>query len=231
MNGLDCFMEGFRLVRAPGLRQYVIVPTLINVLVLISLIGASVTYFNTWVDGLAAYFPDWLAWLAWLVALIVVVFGLFYLFTMIANLVASPFNALLSQRIEERLTREPVTSDIPLWAVLPRALAREVAKIWYLLPRLAGLLILSFIPVLNAISPFLWILFGAWMMAVQYADYAADNNGVTFTELRASLRAERLQSVLFGLPAYFLLAIPVVNLVLMPVAVAGGTVYWVERLR
>jgi len=30
---------------------------------------------------------------------------------------------------------------------------------------------------------------------------------------------------------YFVIVIPVINLVLIPVAVAGGTVYWVEQLR
>jgi len=49
--------------------------------------------------------------------------------------------------------------------------------------------------------------------------------------LRKRLEDRPMQALLFGLIVYFVIAIPVINLVLIPVAVAGGTVYWVEQLR
>lgn len=231
MNGIDCFVEGFRLVRKPGLRRFVIVPTAINIIVLIAMIAVSVSQFNDWVDRVTAMLPEWLSflsWLIWLLAVLVVTFALFYLFTIVANIVASPFNALLSIKVEELLVGKPPASSASVWLILPRAVWRETSKLSYLLPRLAGLLLLGIIPV---VGPVLWILFGAWMMAVQYTDYAADNNEISFSELRKRLAGTRLQSILFGMPAYLLLVIPVVNLVLMPVCVAGGTVFWVNNLR
>ena len=150
---------------------------------------------------------------------------------MVANIVAAPFNALLSIRVEEHLVGSLSESNSSLWMIMPRALWREVTKLLYLLPRLLGLLLLSVIPVVNAAAPVLWILFGTWMMAIQYTDYAADNNEVSFTDLRGRLAEARMQSIMFGLPAYLLLAIPVVNLIILPVAVAGGTVFWVKNLR
>ena len=45
------------------------------------------------------------------------------------------------------------------------------------------------------------------------------------------MRARRLDALMFGLPAYLLLTVPVVNLILMPIGVAGGTRFWVEHLR
>ena len=101
----------------------------------------------------------------------------------------------------------------------------------YFLPRFLGLLILSIIPVVNAIAPFAWIIFGGWMMAIQYADYAADNNQISFEDLRRRLDKSPFQAVLFGVIVYFLVAIPIINLILIPVAVAGGTVFWVTHLR
>ncbi|MFT7222012.1 MAG: CysZ protein, partial [Candidatus Azotimanducaceae bacterium] len=89
----------------------------------------------------------------------------------------------------------------------------------------------TIIPVVNVISPVLWVLFGAWMMAIQYADYAADNNDASFSSLRNRLARRRFQSLMFGLPAYLLLTVPIVNLILMPVGVAGGTRLWVEHLK
>ena len=234
MNGIDCFVEGFSLVRKPGLRRFVIVPTAINIIVLAAMIAAGVSQFNDWVDSVTAMVPEWLSFLSWLIwplAVLVVTFALFYLFTIAANIIASPFNALLSIKVEELMVGKPFMSTASVWLILPRAVWRETSKLSYLLPRLAGLLLLSVIPVVNAVAPVLWILFGAWMMAVQYTDYAADNNEISFSELRKRLAGARLQSILFGMPAYLLLVIPVVNLVLMPVCVAGGTVFWVNNLR
>jgi CysZ protein len=51
--------------------------------------------------------PDWLGWLEWLLwpvfilALLIIVF---YSFTLIANLIASPFNGLLAEKTEALLT-------------------------------------------------------------------------------------------------------------------------------
>lgn len=234
MNGVDCFFEGFTLVRKPGLRQYVIIPAVINMVVLVLMVAASVSQFDGWVSGMIAWLPSWLSflsWFIWLLAVVVVMFALFYLFTIVANIVAAPFNALLSIKVEEHLTGKQNESSVSLWMIMPRAIWREISKLLYLLPRLLGLLLLSIIPVINAAAPILWILFGAWMMTVQYTDYAADNNEISFTDLRKRLAKKRMQSISFGLPAYMLLAIPVINLIILPVAVAGGTVFWVKNLR
>jgi len=234
MKGIDCFFEGFTLVRKPGLRQYVIIPAIINMIVLTLMISATVSQFDGWVARMTAWLPGWLSFLSglvWLLAVIATIFALFYLFTIVANIVAAPFNALLSIRVEEHLVGQISESNSSLWMIMPRAIWREISKLLYLLPRLLGLLLLSIIPVVNAAAPILWILFGTWMMAVQYTDYAADNNEISFTELRRRLAETRMQSIMFGLPAYLLLAIPVVNLIILPVAVAGGTVFWVKNLR
>jgi CysZ protein len=96
---------------------------------------------------------------------------------------------------------------------------------------LLGLLLITIIPVINTVAPPLWVLFGAWMMSIQYGDYAADNNDVSFRELQSRMSARWFDALMFGLPAYLLLTVPVVNLILMPVGVAGGTRFWVEHLR
>ena len=103
MNGIDCFLEGFSLVRRPGLRQYVIVPALINAVVLILMVSGSYMQFDGWVASATGWLPDWLSFLSgivWFLAVIAVIFALFYIFTIVANIVASPFNALLSIKVE-----------------------------------------------------------------------------------------------------------------------------------
>lgn len=233
MNGIECFFEGFRLVRQPGIRRYVLIPLAINIMVLSAVMFYGVGQYDALMAAITGWLPDWLAFFAsiigFLAALIIFAVGI-YLFTIIANIIASPFNAILAEKIEERLVPGLVLESPGVLLIVGRAVAREFSKLLYLLPRLLGLLLLSVIPVANAVAPFAWILFGAWMMAVQYADYGADNNQLSFPKLRQRLGQAKLQSLSFGLIVYFILAIPVLNLFLIPVAVAGGTVLWVKQL-
>ncbi|MDA0789603.1 MAG: sulfate transporter CysZ [Proteobacteria bacterium] len=233
MNGVGCFVEGFRLIRAPGLRGYVIIPMVINATVLILLVWSVASEFGGWVDQMVLMLPEWLAFLSsiiWLLSFLIVVFLILFCFTMLANLIASPFNAMLSVRVEEVLLGRALP-EVSLLAAAISATRREFSKLAYLLPRLLALVVLSLIPIVNAVAPLMWLLFGGWMMAIQYCDYAADNNLVSFGQLRRRLAGRRAEALLFGLPVYLMMAIPVLNLILLPVAVAGGTVFWVQHLR
>ena len=226
--------EGFALIRKPGIRRYVIIPTVINILVLAAFVAFSVKEFERWVASITNMLPDWLSFLSWaiyLVGLIVVAFLLLYSFMIVANLIASPFNAVLSSKIEETLTPGHVHPESGLYSMIVGAVAREISKLLYVLPRLLLLMLLSIIPLLNTLAPLLWVLFGGWMVAIQYCDYGADNNQVSFRVLRKRMALHKLSAVSFGVPINIMLAIPLVNLFLLPIAVAGGTVFWVRNLR
>ena len=113
--------------------------------------------------------------------------------------------------------------------VVPRSLGRECRKIVYYLPRLIGLLLLTLIPVVNLVASPLLLVFGVWMMAVQYIDYQADNDQVGFIDMLRWMRGHRGVSLGFGLPVYVGMLIPLVNLLVMPSAVAGSTLLWVRE--
>jgi CysZ protein len=233
VSGADCFIEGLRLISLPGLRRYVIIPLAINVLVLAGVIAYGVSQYDAWTTLVTGWLPEWLQFLSGIfafVAAMLVFVVMLYLFTIVANMISAPFNAILSVKVEEHLTGRIPGTNPPISVVVFRSLAREFGKLFYYLPRLLGLVLLTFIPFLNAAAPVLWILFGAWMMTIQYVDYAADNNEVSFSSLRARLGEARFQATLFGVLVYLGLAIPVFNLILIPASVAGGTVFWVKYL-
>ena len=234
MSGLGCFIGGFNLIGQPSLRRYFIAPVAINIFVLLGLLFVSYLNFEIWIENVMSLFPDWMStlyWLVWGVALVVVVLSIAFCFVFIANVISSPFNALLSVRVEEYLTGEAPSPQGSVWSILPRTVGREIRKLLYILPRLALLFLITIIPLVNFFSPLLWIVFGGWMMVVQYTDYGADNNGVDFVDLKKKLQNRWFDALMFGVPAYLLLTIPVVNFILIPVGVAGGTKFWVERLK
>jgi CysZ protein len=92
-------------------------------------------------------------------------------------------------------------------------------------------LILSFIPAANAAAPFLWFLLGAWMMSLQFVDYPMDNHQQSFKATCVVATADRrLSSLGFGGVVAVCAGIPIVNFFVVPAAVVGATILYVEEL-
>nr|MBF0684297.1 sulfate transporter CysZ [Pseudomonas sp.] len=235
LSGPQYLREGLKLILSPGLRLFVILPVTVNLLLFIGLIYLAVRQFGGWVDAFMPSLPDWLAfleYLLWPLFVALVLLMVFFTFTMLANIIAAPFNGFLAEKVEMVARGEessPPFSWTELLAMLPRTIGREARKLAYFAPRGLALLILSFIPVVNLAAAPLWPLFGIWMMAVQYIDYPADNNKMSWAEMMAWLRQRRWQSLSFGAVTYAALLVPVLNLLIMPAAVAGATLFWVHE--
>jgi CysZ protein len=90
------------------------------------------------------------------------------------------------------------------------------------------LLAFFFIPLLGQL---MWFLFTAWMMAIQYCDYAYDNHKVPFDTMRKQLRADLGGSYGFGMTVAVASMVPFLNLLVMPIAVCGATALWVDRFK
>ena len=235
LSGSQYLSAGLKLVLSPGLRLFVLLPLTINLILFVALIGFAVRQFSGWLDSLMGSLPSWLSFLdflLWPLFVVLLLMMVFFTFTLLANIIAAPFNGFLAEKVEVVVRGEdtfPPFSWNELLAMVPRTLKRELRKLSYFLPRAIGLLILSLIPGLNLIATPLWLLFGVWMMAVQYIDYPCDNNKVSWDDMLAWLRAKRWQSLGFGGITYVALLIPFVNILMMPAAVAGATLFWVRE--
>ncbi len=235
LGGPHYLKAGFQMIMRPDLRKFVVLPLLINIAVFLGLIYFSVQRFNGWVTQLMPNLPNWLSFLdyiLWPLFVLLVLLIIFFTFTTIANIIASPFNSFLAEKVEVIARGEdhfPPFSWNELLAMVPRTLWREMRKLGYFLPRALGLLILSFIPGVNIIAAPLWVLFNIWMMAVQYIDYPADNNKVSWPLMLEWLQAKRWLSLGFGGITYLALMIPLFNLIAMPAAIAGATLLWVDH--
>ena len=232
-SGPRYLMAGFSLLKQPRLRRFVLMPLLVNVL----LFGGLIWWAYSWVDGTSQYLvaklPEWLHWLRVIVVPVFVLTSLvvvFYGFSIVANLIAAPFNGLLAEAVECHLTGKTLDSD---WRqvmrdVLP-SIFSELRKMAYFALRAVPLLILMLIPVINVAVSILWVLFSAWMMTVQYIDYPMANHHLFFKEQRARLRKRPLLAWSFGGLVMLCTLVPVVNFFVMPAAVAGSTLLWVRE--
>jgi CysZ protein len=237
VSGLGYLLQGVRLIASPGLRRFVVVPLLVNVLVFAGAIWGGVTWFGGFVAWMEARVPSWLQWLEWLLwplfvlTLLVLVF---YGFGLVANLIAAPFNAMLAEKVELHLTGRPLDEGGGLAKAMRElvpTLIDEVGKVLYSLAWAIPFLILFLIPGVNLAAPVLWFLYTAWMLALQYVDYPMGNHGFKFRAMRSGLRKRRILGLGFGAATAGMTLIPVLNFIVMPSAVAGATALWVKELR
>ncbi len=236
-SGVSYLFQGLQLVSQPGLRRFVLLPLLTNLLLFSAAFYWLFSQLSELADHWIGLLPEWLTWLEyllWPLAIITVLLLFSFIFSMVANWIAAPFNGLLAEQVEARLTgvQPPEVSVTQLLKDVPRILAREWQKLKYYLPKAIGCLILFFIPLVGqTIAPVLWLLLCAWMAAIQYCDYPYDNHKIRFEIMREDLKNHRWTNLGFGLIVSVCTAIPIVNFLIMPIAICGATAMWVDLYR
>ena len=236
VGGIGYLVEGAKLLTHPSLRLFVIIPLAVNILIFGTLIGFTLNYLMATIDSWMAGIPDWLdfiEWILWPLIGLTMSLATGYLFTAVALIIASPFNGLLAEKAEELITGREVPALEGLGQALlmvPRGIIREILKLMYYLPMAAFVLLVTFIPALNALAPFLWFLLGAWMMSIQFVDYPVDNHQLSFGDVKEAVRSRRLSSMGFGGAVALCTGIPIVNFFVVPAAVVGATLLWCKEL-
>jgi len=218
------------------LRSAVLIHLLINVALFIALAWVGSHYFdvflNHWLPADTGW--AWLRPLVWLLAVMMFLVIGFFSFTIVGNLIASPFNVLLAARTELLMTgkaNERLSQPFAVGA--NEAISSELFKLRYLLVRLIPLLILtlitSWIPMINLFVSSLWLVFGAWFLAIEYGDYPMANNQLNAKEQLNKLKAKSLRSLSFGAGTSVLMMF--LGPLAMPSATIGATRYWVNQLK
>ncbi|AVJ56334.1 sulfate transporter CysZ [Idiomarina sp. OT37-5b] len=233
-NGFAYLARGLQLIQSKGLKRFVIIPILVNLLLFSAAIYWLTVTTQQWTTQLMEWLPGYFQWVEYLIYPLLVIFiiGMFYfLFTSLTNLIAAPFNGLLAEKVEQYESGQRIADDgiAGLIKDIPRTLGREFQKMAYFIPRALGFFLLSLlIPVIGQVIWFVWV---CWMMAIQYLDYPFDNHKLPFTRMRFELRAQKGKSLSFGLGITVLTMIPLINLIVMPLAIAAATSLWVDHYR
>ena len=235
-TGATYLLKGFSLIHQRGIRRFAYIPMFINTILFSLAIWFGISQFDSWIHNFFSGWPewilDWFMWLIWPLFASLLLLIVFFTFSIIANLLAAPFNGVLAEAVEQKLLGHPpkqlswqeIINDAPamLWG--------EVRKLLYVLLWVIPLFILFWIPVINIIAPLLWIVFSAWVLALDYHDYPLGNHQIKFPQQRALLRNNRLLALGFGLATLGATMIPFVNFLVIPAAVAGATALYLDRL-
>lgn len=235
-GGIGALLEGFKLIRQPGIRRFVWIPLLVNILFLGLSLYLLSDWFGVWLEGWLDTLPAWLAWLEnifWVLFTLLALLMVFFGFSLLANLILAPFNGLLAEAVENHLRGMPIPSAsfTTMLRQLPGILLDELGKLLYFAGLALLVWILSWIPLLNLLAPLAWFALAAWVMVVQYADYPMGNHEMRFGPQRRLLRQVPMASLGFGGATATLTMIPLLNFVVIPTAVAGATVLWHRHLQ
>lgn len=233
-NGAHYFFKGFEIIQTKGLRRFVFIPLTVNILLFAAAFSYAFSQLDYYFAKVLAVLPEWLMWLEylmWPITVITMLIMFSFVFSAFANWLAAPFNGLLSEKVEILLTQSQPhdTSFKDLMKDIPRTLSREWCKFRYYLPKAIGFFIVMML--LPGIGQLIWFLFVAWMMAIQYCDYPFDNHKIDFQAMKRDLSDHKSASYSFGIMTAVFAMIPLVNLIVMPVAICGATALWVDYYR
>lgn len=238
-NALNKFSSGFYypfrggrfLLAHPRLLRFVLFPFLVNIAVFSVAVYLGLGFFN---QTVTTYLPQAEAWywlllyyVLWLAAVVLTAVLVFFGFSVAGNLIAAPFNDLLSERVEEVLTggrREESFSLAVFFRDTRRTLGVETRKMGLFVLGMLLLLLLNLVPVLGTfLYALLSVLLTLFFLAVEYTGFVFSRHRLDFRLQRRYIFARKALLLGFSSGVLALLAIPFLQLLCIPAAVAGAT--------
>ena len=228
-SGPRHMLGGFRLLLRPGVRGFMFIPLLGNVLFFSAATALAFYGLDSALDRWLPADIDWLRWLLFPVLVVLLLAIAFFTFTLVANLILAPFNGLLSERVERDLTGQAARApDETVAAAMLRSSRQALRRLGYIGIRLLGVFLLGLIPVVGVAALPLGFVLGGWLLAMEFADNPLGNWGWDFIRQRELMRRHRVGFIGFGLTAMGLSLVPIVNFAVIPAAVAGMTAYCLQ---
>ena len=239
INGAIYFLEGLSLINTKGIRRYVLIPLLINILIFSAGLWFAVSQFDLFISWALSELPSWLSWLEWILwpLFALTFYGVvFYGFSIIANILAAPFNGPLAAAVERNISAPDHTSaNKPFIDEVKTSILNELVKLKYALFLMMPLIFLSLLsfafPLISPLVAVLWMVYTIWVLTLEYADYPMANHSIDFPMIREKLASKRILSLGFGGMVLLGTMIPFINFLVMPVAVAGATKMYVQEFK
>ena len=245
MDGFRLPLEGGRLLlREKRLWAPAVAPIGFSLLafaaaasVLVAHAGGLYEWVTLWVPT-----PEAASWYAWLwvgpakaalailgAVVFAVVAGLALLISfLVANVLASPFLDVLASRVELIETgvveEDAPTGLIGTGADVLRSLREELRRALFFLAVVVSLALLGFvIPGAHLVTGPAIVGFAIFFLPLDYASYTLDRRRYSFRQKRTWLMANKPVVVGFGCAAFMICWVPGLNLLAIPLLVAGGT--------
>jgi CysZ protein len=231
-SGVRDVQRGLGVLRAhPALWKWVIAPAVITLVLLAALVLGVLHVSDRLVGWIVAHLPSWVAHVASPLVTTMIVIGLstavVLVFVPLAGMIAGPFNEMLSEHVEAKLTGLPLT-PFSLREFLHGVALSILHGIRRLLAMLVGLIVVfavGFVPVIGTIAA---AVIAGWLAATATAydcyDAVLARRYLGYRAKLAYLASHRQRTLGLGAAVAVMLVIPGLNLVALGLGAAGATV-------
>jgi CysZ protein len=239
ITGIRYFGQGFGLlVRRPRLLLIGMLPAIVTTVILLGGMVALITNVGH-LAALVTPFADGWSGGGRLVARLVAGFALVGAavllglvgFTAVTIVVGGPFYERIAERIEDDLGVTQGHLDLSWWRQFVSGLRDGIVLLLRSLVFTVPLFLAGFLPVVGqSVVPVLVALMTGWFMALEVVAVPFYRRGIGLRKRAAMLRRRRMLAVGLGLPAALLCMIPLLAIVVMPAAFAGGVLVALDVL-
>ncbi|HIV57652.1 MAG TPA: EI24 domain-containing protein [Candidatus Stackebrandtia faecavium] len=229
--GLQYFRRGFALwSRQPKLMLLGAIPAVISTLILGALLvvlAFNLPGLTSLVTGFAdSWGSQWQTVLQVVAGIIIMALGLWLavvVFVGLTLLIGDPFYEAISERVEAEFGAVP-EDPRGFWASMFDSIKDSLR----LLAKSIGvglvLFFVGFIPFVGTVASMaVGAIVGGWFLAIELSSHAHGRRGIRYQQYRQMLRKRRMVALGLGVPVFLLFLIPITAIVVMPAAVAGGT--------
>ncbi|MBN2712925.1 MAG: EI24 domain-containing protein [Planctomycetes bacterium] len=228
------------LLRGRGVKRYAVLPLLVNAVLYLAVLALLFYLVWNWEPGTYDWqfwgcFGDAVTWTVnavldfsrWILVPVYLVLAALT-FTSVGMVVASPFNDILSERVENLLCHPKQPVDMPLRLTLRSAILSVYDSLIITTKELGlSLLVLPLllVPLVGAVPIFL---VGAYYAGRGFVDVGMARNLLRNKHKKLLVRKCWWQVLGFGMAMQLLFLIPLLGLIFLPVGVAAGTIVYCE---
>jgi CysZ protein len=152
-------------------------------------------------------------------------------FTAVTLVIGGPFYENIAERIEDDLRITMGHLDLSWWSQFLTGLRDGIVLLLRSLVFTIPLFLAGFLPFVGqSVVPVLVALTTAWFMALEVVAVPFYRRGIGLRGRTAMIRRRRMLALGLGLPAVLLCMIPLLAIVVMPVAFAGGVLLALDVL-
>lgn len=219
------------LLREQELRRLALRPLLVNVAILIVgvplLVWGATALARTLLHGVGAGGVFVVA--GEVLAVVGVLLLTPVLFVVLGGIIAGPYNSRLALEIERRERGSVVEDTAGAIASARRSIGVELARLGRAILIYPMIWLLQFVPVVGwVLYPVVAFIFGANLLALDLSDPVFERHIPRFADRRKFVARHRARYLGFGLVSFLLALIPFVNLLVLPVCVAGATLLYLS---
>ncbi len=231
--GMRLLTQGMRAVgRSPRLILLGMIPAVLSLLLFAGLYTLLIIFYGNVVDAATWYAQDWQSafWRTTAeIATGVAIAGVSVLFTIVSFtavtlIIGDPFYEKISEMVEDRLGGVPGEVETPWYGSLRRSIIDSLRLMLLTLLIAIPLFLFGLIPVVGQIvAPILGGAIGGWFLAVELVGIPFYRRGLRLRDRRRMLREHRPVALGFGVAVFLCFLVPFGTILVMPAAVAGGT--------